>query len=117
MAPTSALGLLLIRASTRPPSVTATTTTISSAPGASETRAWVADSGWPFERSALDPYYERAQKIVEIAPFDYDIEVSHPRGRAPLWNESNAPEIEIPGQMGTMVIHFSPPTRFGRQRK
>lgn len=80
-----------------------------------ETRPWVADSGWPFERSALDPYYERAQKIVEIAPFDYDIEVSHPRGRAPLWNESNAPEFEIPGQIGTMVIHFSPPTRFGRR--
>lgn len=90
-----------------------------------ETRPWVADSGWPFERSTLDPYYERARRLVEVAAFDYDIETSHPRGRAPLWSRPEdsgldtavrpTPVSDRPKRIGTMVIHFSPPTRFGQR--
>ena len=37
-----------------------------------ETREWVPYSGWPYSKSVLDPYYERAQKVCQIGPFNYD---------------------------------------------
>jgi choline dehydrogenase-like flavoprotein len=29
-------------------------------------------SGWPLSRADLDPYYERAQRVCQLGPFDYD---------------------------------------------
>lgn len=37
-----------------------------------EARDWLAHSGWPFGREALEPYYPRAQELVEAGPFIYD---------------------------------------------
>ena len=37
-----------------------------------EQRSWVPYSGWPFAKAALDPYYPRAQALVEAGPFDYE---------------------------------------------
>ncbi|MDE2466177.1 MAG: GMC family oxidoreductase, partial [Alphaproteobacteria bacterium] len=37
-----------------------------------ERRAWVPYSGWPFGRAALEPYFSRAQALVEAGPFLYD---------------------------------------------
>jgi choline dehydrogenase-like flavoprotein len=37
-----------------------------------EKRDWLAHSGWPFGREALEPYYPRAQELVEAGPFIYD---------------------------------------------
>ena len=37
-----------------------------------EARDYVPLSGWPFGRQALDPYYERAQTVLEAGAFDYD---------------------------------------------
>jgi choline dehydrogenase-like flavoprotein len=34
-------------------------------------RDGVPHSGWPFERSHLVPFYERAEQVCELAPFDY----------------------------------------------
>ena len=28
--------------------------------------------GWPFERSALDPWYEQAQQVCQLGPYDYN---------------------------------------------
>jgi choline dehydrogenase-like flavoprotein len=39
-----------------------------------ESRDWVAHSGWPFDKSHLDPYYERAQSICQLGPFNYEPE-------------------------------------------
>ncbi|HWA30454.1 MAG TPA: GMC family oxidoreductase [Rhizomicrobium sp.] len=36
-----------------------------------EKRSWVPYSGWPFTRSALTPYYPRAQAFVEAGRFNY----------------------------------------------
>ena len=33
-------------------------------------RDWVEDSGWPFKRRDLEPYYRDAAKIVRIPPYD-----------------------------------------------
>jgi choline dehydrogenase-like flavoprotein len=37
-----------------------------------EARDWLPHSGWPFGREALEPYFARAQSIVEAGPFIYD---------------------------------------------
>jgi len=37
-----------------------------------EARDWVPHSGWPFSKSHLDPFYERAQTICQIGPYNYD---------------------------------------------
>jgi choline dehydrogenase-like flavoprotein len=38
-----------------------------------ETRDWVPYSGWPFSRSQLDPYYERALDICRIGPDTFEV--------------------------------------------
>ena len=37
-----------------------------------EARPWVAPSGWPFTRAALEPYYARAHSVCGLGPFDDD---------------------------------------------
>jgi choline dehydrogenase-like flavoprotein len=37
-----------------------------------EKRDWVPYSGWPFDRSHLDPYYERAQEFFDVGPASYE---------------------------------------------
>ena len=38
-----------------------------------EERDWIPYSGWPFDKSHIDPYYKRAQSICKIEPFTYDV--------------------------------------------
>jgi choline dehydrogenase-like flavoprotein len=37
-----------------------------------EKRDWLRWSGWPFPRSDIEPYFARAQSLVEAGPFIYD---------------------------------------------
>ena len=37
-----------------------------------ETREWMPYSGWPFARKEIEPYYARAQSLVEAGPWVYD---------------------------------------------
>ncbi len=37
-----------------------------------EVRDWIPNSGWPFRRSDIHPYYKRAHEIHKIGPFEYD---------------------------------------------
>jgi choline dehydrogenase-like flavoprotein len=39
-----------------------------------EEREWVPYSGWPFTKTHLVPYYERAQAVCRAGPFAYDVE-------------------------------------------
>lgn len=39
-----------------------------------EEREWVPYSGWPFDKSHLDPYYERAHRFLKIGPYSYETE-------------------------------------------
>src|SRR5277367_6643245 len=34
-------------------------------------RAWVADSGWPFERADMEPFYRRAEAVLGLPELDY----------------------------------------------
>jgi choline dehydrogenase-like flavoprotein len=37
-----------------------------------ETRDWIPHSGWPFDRREIEPYFARAQSLVEAGPWIYD---------------------------------------------
>jgi choline dehydrogenase-like flavoprotein len=36
-------------------------------------RSWVPNSGWPIQRKDLDPFYERASKVIQLGPYNYDL--------------------------------------------
>ncbi|MEM7373158.1 MAG: GMC family oxidoreductase [Bacteroidota bacterium] len=36
-------------------------------------RDWVPHSGWPISRQDLDPYYERAHKVLQLGPYIYEL--------------------------------------------
>ena len=38
-----------------------------------EERDWVPHSGWPFSKSDIDPFYDRAQVMCRIEPLTYDV--------------------------------------------
>ena len=71
-----------------------------------EKRDWVPHSGWPIRRDDLDPFYARAQKVVELGPYKYeaaDWKNGDPH-RVPLLNDSRV--------VRTQMWQFSR-TRFG----
>jgi choline dehydrogenase-like flavoprotein len=71
-----------------------------------EERSWVAESGWPISREELEPYYEEAQGVCELGPFDY---------RPSTWAERTGTRLLPldPELAETTIWQFSPPTRFG----
>lgn len=42
-----------------------------------EKHDWLAYSGWPFRREELEPYFQRAQSLIEAGPFLYDELAQH----------------------------------------
>jgi len=80
-----------------------------------EAKPWLPHSGWPFPRKALEPYYPRAQALVEAGPWIYD-----QKGDA-----ENAPEGSVlplsKGGLYTSWFQFSKmrgdvlPTQFGKR--
>ena len=48
-----------------------------------EPRPWVAESGWPFAREEIAPYYGRAQRAMHLPPLDFDTRVWELFGVAP----------------------------------
>lgn len=71
-------------------------------------REWIADSGWPFRREELEPFYQQAQLACDLGPFDYDAASWAKRlGAALLPLDSATAE--------TAVFQMSAPTRFGEK--
>jgi choline dehydrogenase-like flavoprotein len=74
-----------------------------------EKRDWVPHSGWPITRADLDPFYARAQKVLELGPYKY----------APAdWKNGDAERVPLlPDShlVHTRMWQFSPPTRFGQK--
>jgi choline dehydrogenase-like flavoprotein len=60
------------------------------------------DSGWPFGRAELEPFYREAAALCEITPFDE--QEGNLEGEMPLGEP-----------IRTRLFHFSPPTRFGER--
>lgn len=49
-----------------------------------EQRDWVPNSGWPFTKADLDPFYARAQAVCQIGPYIYETEAWQDRQAKPL---------------------------------
>ena len=61
-----------------------------------EARPWLPNSGWPFGLEHLLPYYERANQVLGLGPFDYSVEEPIPGPmRAPLMAASRAVETPL----------------------
>lgn len=70
-----------------------------------EERSWIPHSGWPIRKHDLDPYYERAQKLLELGPYEYDLNrIPETKGRIPSFD---------PDKILARTWQMSPPTRFG----
>jgi len=72
-----------------------------------EDRPSLPASGWPFERSLLDPYYERAHALCGLGPYEYE---PH-RWRQPGDRSVVAPETDRFEDMTFQIC----PLRFGRE--
>jgi choline dehydrogenase-like flavoprotein len=73
-------------------------------------RDWIPYSGWPFGRDALEPYYQQAQQICDLGPFDYD---------PARWREvAGTSALPLGGDaFFAAIAQYSPPTRFGPKYK
>jgi choline dehydrogenase-like flavoprotein len=74
-----------------------------------EARDWVAHSGWPITRADLQPWYERAQPMLQLGPYGYD---------PAAWSASlGADVLRVlpldPQHLTTQISQFSPPLRMG----
>ena len=72
-----------------------------------EVRDWVPYSGWPITRTELEPFYRRAQTVVQLGPNEWS---------AWEWQRRDPTLVPFPldpGVAWTKMWQFSPPTRFG----
>jgi choline dehydrogenase-like flavoprotein len=70
-----------------------------------KTRDWVPHSGWPFDKSHLDTFYKRAQSILQLGPYDFNVN---------SWETKEHPYLPLIGnRVITKIFQFSPPTNFG----
>lgn len=78
-----------------------------------EKRDWIPNSGWPFDRQELEPFYIRAHEYLGLGPFDYT--------EATWQNELRRRRLrtfKLDGtQFHNQLVQFSPPTRFGTAYK
>lgn len=74
-----------------------------------QARSWVPDSGWPFDRAALEPFYERAHETLNLGPYNYDIDHwVNKIGRA------DVKRYPLPtGRVHDILSQFSNPSRMG----
>lgn len=71
-----------------------------------EHREWVPHSGWPFGLDHLVPYYQRAQEICQIGPFNYSTN---------YWDfPDRRPAVFTSDRLINTLLQGSPPTRFGQ---
>ncbi|NOY16670.1 MAG: GMC family oxidoreductase [Gammaproteobacteria bacterium] len=70
-----------------------------------ESRAWIPNSGWPFNRDHLVPWYMRAQPILDLGEYIYNAE---------HWIDENQRLLPFKtGTFRTEVYQASTPLRFG----
>jgi choline dehydrogenase-like flavoprotein len=74
-----------------------------------EKRDWIPHSGWPIKKTDLDPFYAKAQPILDLGPYEYD---------AAYWQQKDpALKSLLPENpaIWNKVWQFSPPTRLGKK--
>jgi choline dehydrogenase-like flavoprotein len=69
-----------------------------------EQRDWLPHSGWPFDRSHLLPFYERAQAVCQLGPFAY---------RGEDWADEQSLPLPFKGdRITTKMFQFAPADAF-----
>jgi choline dehydrogenase-like flavoprotein len=63
-------------------------------------REWVPYSGWPFDKTHLDPYYQRAQVVCQLGPYDYNPNSWQDHDSRPLPFQT--------GRVQTQIIQINP---------
>ncbi len=71
-----------------------------------ESRDYVKNSGWPFGRDELEPYYRRAHDICQLGRYTYDPKDWSAKGALPF-------DFGPDGSLRSGIYQYSPPTRFG----
>ncbi|HTN70167.1 MAG TPA: GMC family oxidoreductase [Methylomirabilota bacterium] len=71
-----------------------------------EKRKWIPYSGWPFAKSHLDPFYDRAQRILRLGSFMEEAEIRKTDNRPVLPFASD--------NVITKMIRIGPPIHFGK---
>ena len=73
-----------------------------------EDRYWIPHSGWPITKKELTPFYERAQRVLELGPYNYDPE---------YWESLlGVPKLDLnTSEVYTKMWQKSPPTRMGEK--
>ena len=74
-----------------------------------EKRDWIPHSGWPIKKTDLDPFYAKAQPILDLGPYEYDTAYWQQKDPA---LRSLLPENPA---VWNKVWQFSPPTRLGKK--
>lgn len=65
-----------------------------------EQRDWLPYSGWPFPKSDLDPFYERAQAVCHAGPYAYDVNA---------WQRPDSQPLPLkPDGFTTALFQFGP---------
>lgn len=70
-------------------------------------RPWVPHSGWPIDRAALEPYYQRAHPVLQLVSDDYE----PANWAAQMPTIFTAPVMQ--GRLRPVVFQQSPPTNLG----
>jgi choline dehydrogenase-like flavoprotein len=71
-----------------------------------EKRDWLPHSGWPFDKSHLDSFYERASEVLELPSARFD---------ASAWENGEKRALSFTdGLAANSMFQLSPPTMFGR---
>jgi len=61
-----------------------------------EARPGLRYSGWPFGRNELEPFYERAQKVCQLGPYDYDLA---------SWESEDARALRLDARTTSAIFH------------
>lgn len=72
-----------------------------------QVRPWLQHSGWPIAATDIEPYYQRAARLVQITSADFAVD--HWGGEVPALFKGTA----MGGRLAPLLFQLSPPTRFG----
>lgn len=72
-----------------------------------EPRDWVPFSGWPFDKTHLDPFYDRAQAVCRVEPATYQVGD---------WRNSESEPLRLnSADVQTIIYKFAPADVFVRE--
>lgn len=72
-------------------------------------RAWVPDSGWPFEYETIEPYYHKAAELCQIGTYAFNAHTAFPNNRREIVEGLDSEEV-----VSYPLERWSPPVNFAK---